>query len=89
MSPDEVIAAAVILVADASPKIGVTNVGLVTLTILPDPVVAMVLKTPCAEFATTPATLNPAIVAPAKVGELASSPPARNRSHPARSSNSP
>ena len=74
ISPDtlilvEEIVPALILVAVASPKIGVTKLGLTDLTILPVPVVVVVLKTPPAVFVTKPATFSPDKVKVLKVGE--------------------
>ena len=57
------------LVAEASPKTGVTKVGLIDLTILPVPVVDVVLKIPPAVLVTKPATFSPDNVIVLKVGE--------------------
>ncbi len=56
-------------VAVAAPNTGVTKLGLVERTIFPEPVEAAVPKTPAAELVTIPATFNPVIVAPLKLGE--------------------
>ena len=61
---------ALIELAFAAPKFGVTKVGVFSFTTNPVPVVPIVLNAPEAAFATIPLTFNPVKFNPVKVGAL-------------------